>query len=158
MPYVLNQHGHPLMPCSPAKARHLLKDGKAKLMKRAPFTIQLLYGSSGYRQDVTLGVDAGSKHIGLSAVAADGQEVFAAEVTPRNDIVGNLSTRREFRRARRNRKTRYRKPKFNNRVRSKHKGLAGSFCRSKDSGTYHCYLPGMQATARYQGGGRDRRV
>ena len=122
MPYVLNQHGHPLMPCSPAKARHLLKDGKAKLMKRAPFTIQLLYGSSGYRQDVTLGVDAGSKHIGLSAVAADGQEVFAAEVTPRNDIVGNLSTRREFRRARRNRKTRYRKPKFNNRVRSKHKG------------------------------------
>ena len=75
MPYVLNQHGHPLMPCSPAKARHLLKDGKAKLMKRAPFTIQLLYGSSGYWQDVTLGVDAGSKHIGLSAVAADGQEV-----------------------------------------------------------------------------------
>lgn len=122
MPYVLNQHGRPLMPCSPAKARHLLKDGKAKLVKRTPFTIQLLYGSSGYRQGITLGVDAGSKHIGLSAVTADDREVFAAEVTPRNDVVGNLSTRREFRRTRRNRKTRYRKPRFNNRVHSKHKG------------------------------------
>ena len=122
MPYVLNQHGRPLMPCSPAKARYLLKDGKAKVTKRTPFTIQLLYGSSGYKQGITLGVDAGSKHIGLSAITADGQEVFAAEVTPRNDVVNNLSTRREFRQARRNRKTRYRKPRFNNRVHSKHRG------------------------------------
>ena len=122
MPYVLNQHGRPLMPCSPAKARHLLKDGKAKLVKRTPFTIQLLHGSFGYKQNITLGVDAGSKHIGLSAVTADGRELFAAEVSPRNDVVYNLSTRREFRRARRNRKTRYRKPRFNNRVHSKHKG------------------------------------
>lgn len=122
MPYVLNQHGHPLMPCSPAKARHLLKDGKAKLVKRTPFTIQLLYGSFGYKQSITLGVDAGSKHIGLSAVTADGRELFAAEVTPRNDVVEKLSTRREFRRTRRNRKTRYRKPRFNNRVHSKYKG------------------------------------
>lgn len=122
MPYVLNQHGQPLMPCSPAKARHLLEDGKAKLVKRTPFTIQLLHGSSGYKQGIILGVDAGSKHIGLSAVTAGGRELFAAEVSPRNDVVNNLSTRREFRRARRNRKTRYRKPRFNNRVHSKHKG------------------------------------
>ena len=73
MPYVLNQHGRPLMPCSPAKARYLLKDGKAKVTKRTPFTIQLLYGSSGYKQGITLCVDAGSKHIGLSAITADGQ-------------------------------------------------------------------------------------
>lgn len=46
--YVLNKHGHPLMPCSPAKARHLLKEGKAIVKKRTPFTIQLRYGSSGY--------------------------------------------------------------------------------------------------------------
>lgn len=122
MPYVLNRHGQPLMPCSPAKARHLLNDGKAKVVKITPFTIQLLYGSSGYKQDITLGVDAGSKHIGLSAVTDDGRELFAAEVTPRNDVVEKLSTRREFRQARRNRKTRYRKPRFNNRVRSKRKG------------------------------------
>jgi len=46
--YVINKHGRPLMPCSPAKARHLLDEGKAKVKKRTPFTIQLIYGSSGY--------------------------------------------------------------------------------------------------------------
>lgn len=119
--YVINMHGRPLMPCTPAKARKLVKAGKAKVAKRTPFTIKLLYGSSGYTQDVILGVDAGSKTIGLSAVT-EGKELFAAEVYPRNDVVDLLSTRREFRRARRNRKTRYRKPRFDNRVRSKHKG------------------------------------
>ncbi len=64
--YVINKHGRPLMPCSPAKARHLLDDGKAKVKKRTPFTIQLVYGSSGYTQEVILGVDAGSKTIGMS--------------------------------------------------------------------------------------------
>lgn len=58
--YVLNKNNKPLMPCSPAKARHLLRDGKAKAIRREPFTIQLLYGSSGYRQPITLGVDSGS--------------------------------------------------------------------------------------------------
>ena len=65
--YVINKHGRPLMPCSPAKARHLLDAGKAKVKKRTPFTIQLVYGSSGYTQEVILGVDAGSKTIGMSA-------------------------------------------------------------------------------------------
>ena len=64
--YVINKHGRPLMPCSPAKARHLLDEGKAKIKKRTPFTIQLVYGSSGYTQEVILGVDAGSKTIGMS--------------------------------------------------------------------------------------------
>ena len=119
--YVINKHGRPLMPCSPAKARHLLDDGKAKVKKRTPFTIQLLFGSTGYTQEVILGVDAGSKTIGLSA-SAETEELLSAEVKPRNDVVDLLSTRREFRRARRNRKIRYRKPRFDNRVRSKHKG------------------------------------
>lgn len=119
--YVLNKHGRPLMPCSPATARHLLDDGKAKVKKRTPFTIQLLFGSTGYTQEIILGVDAGSKTIGLSA-STETEELFSAEVNPRNDVVDLLSTRRECRRARRNRKTRYRKPRFNNRVRSKHKG------------------------------------
>lgn len=109
------------MPCSPAKARHLLDDGKAKVKKRTPFTIQLVYGSSGYTQEVILGVDAGSKTIGMSA-STNKEELFAANVTPRNDVVDLLSTRREFRRDRRIRTTRYRQPRFNNRVRSKHKG------------------------------------
>lgn len=119
--YVINKHGRPLMPCSPAKARHLLDDGKAKVKKRTPFTIQLIYGSSGYTEDVILGVDAGSKTIGLSA-STEQEELFAANVTPRNDVVDLLSTRREFRRTRRSRKTRHRKARFNNRVHSKHKG------------------------------------
>ena len=57
--YVINRHGKPLMPCKPSKARKLLKRKKAKVVKRTPFTIQLLYGSSGYTQDVKLGIDAG---------------------------------------------------------------------------------------------------
>ncbi len=119
--YVLNKHGEPLMPCSPRKARVLLREGKAIVIKRTPFVIQLLYGSSGYRQKVILGVDAGSKTIGLSASTAN-RELFAAEVKPRNDIVEKLSTRRQFRRARRSRKTRYRKARFDNRTKSKPKG------------------------------------
>lgn len=116
--YVLNKHGKPLMPCKPSKARKLLKQNKAKVVSREPFTIQLLYGSSGYKQDITLGVDAGSKMIGLSATT-DKQELFAAEVELRNDIVKLLSERRELRRSRRNRKTRYRKARFLNRKKPK---------------------------------------
>ena len=67
--YVLNKHGKPLMPCKPSKARKLLKQGKAKITQREPFTIQLIYGSSGYKQPITLGIDAGSKFIGVSAVS-----------------------------------------------------------------------------------------
>lgn len=119
--YVLNKHGKPLMPCKPAKARHLLRDGKAKVIKTEPFTIQLLFGSSGYKQPITLGVDAGSKHIGLSATT-DKKELYAADVELRNDIVEKLSTRRQNRRSRRNRKTRYRQPRFLNRIHSKNKG------------------------------------
>jgi hypothetical protein len=116
--YVINKHGKPLMPCKPRKARLLLRQGKAKIVKRTPFTIQLLYGSSGYKQPVNLGVDAGYKHIGLSATT-DKKVLFEADVELRNDIVKLLSGRKELRRGRRHRKTRYRKPRFNNRKKPK---------------------------------------
>ena len=115
--YVLNHNGKPLMPCNPVKARILLKQGKAKVVRREPFTIQLLYGSSGYKQTVTLGVDAGSKHIGLSASTKQ-KELYSAEVELRTDIVELLSTRRELRRGRRSRNTRYRPARFDNRTKS----------------------------------------
>jgi len=102
------------MPCKERKAKILLKQGKAKVVKRTPFTIQLLFGSSGYRQSVNLGIDAGSKHIGLSATTKE-KVLYEADVELRNDIVDLLSTRREARRTKRNHKTRYRKPRFNNR-------------------------------------------
>jgi RRXRR protein/HNH endonuclease len=79
-----------------------------------PFTIQLLYGSSGYRQAVSLGVDAGTQHIGVSATT-ERIVLFEAEVTPRTDIQELLATRQQFRRARRSRKTRYRQARFRNR-------------------------------------------
>ena len=120
--YVLNKHGEPLMPCSPGKARLLLKQQKACVVKRTPFTIKLLHRSAGHKQPVTLGVDAGSKHVGLSA-STEKRELYSEEFTPRNDVVELLSTRRQNRRSRRYRKTRYRAPRFNNRVHSKHKGL-----------------------------------
>ncbi len=112
--YVLNKNGEVLMPCSPRKVRILLKSGKATVVCREPFTIQLIYGSSGYKQNVNLGIDAGSKHIGLSATS-EKKELYSADVELRNDIVDLISTRRENRRTRRNRKTRYRKVRFNNR-------------------------------------------
>lgn len=119
--YVLNKHGEPLMPCLPGKARVLLKQQKACVVKRTPFTIKLLYGSTGYKQPITLGVDAGSKHVGLSA-STEKCELYCEEFTPRNDVVDLLSTRKQNRRSRRNRKTRYRAPRFDNRVHGKHKG------------------------------------
>lgn len=120
MVYVLNIEGKPLMPCKEAKARKLLKENKAKIYKKEPFTIQLLFICENQTQDITLGVDAGSKHIGLSATTKE-KELYAADIELRNDIVDLLSTRRQNRRARRNR-LRYRKPRFNNRVHFKKNG------------------------------------
>ena len=119
--FVINAHGEPLMPCKPAQARKLLKNDSAVVLKRTPFAIQLTYETTHYTQETILGIDAGSKTIGLSASTKD-TELFAAEVKPRNDVVKNLSTRREFRRTRRSRKTRYRKARFLNRTHGKHKG------------------------------------
>lgn len=99
-----------------AKVRILLKNGKAKVVKRCPFTIQLTYETTNYTQEVTLSVDSGSKHIGLSATTKD-KVLFESDVELRNDITDKLSTRRELRRSRRHRKTRYRKPRFSNRKR-----------------------------------------
>ena len=113
--YVLNKDGHPLMPTERCgKVRRMLKSGLAKVIKRCPFTIQLAYETTNVVQEVNLGIDAGSKTIGLSATT-ETKELYASEVKLRNDIVDLLSTRRENRRSRRNRKTRYRKARFNNR-------------------------------------------
>ncbi len=121
MVYVLNIDGKPLMPTERhGKVRRLLRDGEAKVIKCCPFTIQLLYETTDFVQEVSLGVDAGSKYIGISATTKD-TVLYESEIRLRNDIVDLLSTRRALRRTRRNR-LRYRKPRFNNRVRTKHRG------------------------------------
>ncbi|MDR1537296.1 MAG: RRXRR domain-containing protein, partial [Clostridiales bacterium] len=147
MVYVLNKNGKPLMPTKRrGRAGHLLKDGMAKVANLEPSAIQLLYDSAEYTRPINLGVDAGSKTIGISATT-EKEELYAAEVRLRTDIVDLLSTRRAFRSARRNRKTRYRKPRFSNRVRSKHKGwLAPSIehkiqTHIKTAGNVHKILP-----------------
>lgn len=121
------------MPTTPRKARILLKENKAKVVKRTPFTIQLKIATGETKQDVTLGVDSGFNHVGLSAVT-EKEEVFSADVSLRTDIVKLISERRMYRKNRRGRKTWYRKPRFLNRIKSKHKGwLAPSIQHKLDS-------------------------
>ena len=121
MVYVINRQGKALMPTNRhGKVRRLLKSGLAHVVRRIPFTIQLDYGTTEITQPITLGIDTGSKFIGVCATT-DKKELYAANVELRNDIMDKLSTRREQRRARRSR-LRYRKDRFNNRVSSKHKG------------------------------------
>ena len=118
MVYVVSKNGQPLMPTEDHRmVRLLLRKRKAKVVQRTPFTIRMLISTHCYIQTVTLGIDAGSKMIGVSATTKK-TELYAAEVGLRTDITDLLSTRREFRRARRNRKTRYRKARFHNRRRS----------------------------------------
>lgn len=116
--FILNKHGKPLMPCKPRKARLLLKSNKAKIIKRYPFTIQLLYGSTGYTQDTSLGVDTGQRHIGFAVTSQD-KVLYQSEVELRQDTHKLLYKRKIYRQSRRSRKTRYRKARFLNRISKK---------------------------------------
>ena len=132
MVYVLNKDEKPLMPTKRhGKVRRWLKEGKAVVIHRTPFTIQLTFETKEYIQDIVLGIDAGSKIIGISAVT-EKEEVYSSETVLRTDVVELLSDRRECRRARRNRKTRYRKARFDNR-RRKDGWLAPSIRHKIDS-------------------------
>lgn len=104
------------------KVRRMLRDGKAVIVSHTPFVIRLTYETTRFTQSVSLGVDAGTKHIGLSATTGR-KELLAAEIELRTDIVDNLSTRREARRTRRSKRSmRYRAPRFLNRRASKRPG------------------------------------
>jgi N6-L-threonylcarbamoyladenine synthase len=116
--FVLHKNGKPLMPTNPAKAKHLLKAGKAKVVKRTPFTIQLTIDTGENTQEVNLGVDAGSKVVGLSATT-EKEVLFESEMQLRNDIAKLLADRSSLRRIRRNKKTRYRQARFLNRLKGK---------------------------------------
>jgi len=127
--YVLHQDGTPLMPCKPAKAMHLLKQKKAKVVSRKPFTIQLLWNSEKHVQPIKLGVDAGYKKVGLSAVS-NKKELLSAEVTLRTDIPKKLLEKAMYRRVKRN-KLWYRPARFDNR--GKEGWLAPSIQHKLDS-------------------------
>ena len=118
MVYVIGKNGNPLMPCKNVIARILLKNSKAKCVRRTPFTIKLLYETTEYTQELTHGVDTGSSRVGSSVVDSNGNVVYTSEIEIRNDITGKMKQRAKYRRNRRNRKTRYRKARWRNRKNS----------------------------------------
>lgn len=115
--YVLNMRGEPLMPTKPAKARHLLEAGKAKVVRRQPFTIQLTVASGENRQSVSCGIDSGYKSIGFSCIS-DRKELISGEVKLDNNMSKRLLDRAMYRRSRRNRLW-YREPRYDHRPKEK---------------------------------------
>ena len=120
MTYIIDRDGKPLMPTKRGNmVRHLLKSGVAKVVRYEPFTVMILRDVGHCVQAVTLGVDTGSRHIGLSATT-ERKELYSAQVELRDDVSKLLTARREFRRARRGRRHNwYRLARWANRVNKK---------------------------------------
>ena len=119
--FVLDKNRNPLMPCHPARARFLLKNGKAKILRMYPFTIILTDREGGALQEVELKIDPGSKVTGVALVAnfqRGRQAIWAANLEHKGlRIRESLEKRRALRSSRRSRKTRYRASRFDNRRR-----------------------------------------
>ena len=114
--YVLTPDDRPLMPCVPVIARLLLKAGKAKVVRRTPFTIKLFAPPTHEGiQMLTVGVDTGSAVIGAAVADEQGKVVYLSEVKLRTTIAATMKERATNRRNRRHRKTRYRQPRWRNR-------------------------------------------
>lgn len=118
------------MPCQPSKARKLLKDGKAKVIKRTPFTIKLLQGSSGYKQMLVAGMDTGSKHIGCAIIGL-GKVIYQANIAIRQDVSKKMQQRAMYRKNRRGRKCRYRPARWDNRASMRKAGRIAPSIKSK---------------------------
>ncbi|MDQ7024296.1 MAG: RNA-guided endonuclease IscB [Anaerolineae bacterium] len=120
---VVDKNKEALMPCHPARARHLLKNGKAAVFRKYPFTIILKEREGGETQSVQVKIDPGSKTTGIAMAAGFKRglrAIWVAQLTHRGQqIRDDLLSRRQSRRSRRNRETRYRKPRFLNRRRPK---------------------------------------
>jgi len=114
--FVLSKEGKPLMPTTPRRARGWLQAKRARVVRRDPFTIRLRFATQEHVQPAKVGVDTGSKDVGIAATT-NGEVVFQAEVHLRDDITEKLRQRRQYRRNRRGRKTRYREARYDNRRR-----------------------------------------
>mgnify|MGYP000262402876 CR=1 FL=1 len=125
--FVLDTNRRPLDPVHPGRARNLLSQQRAAVFRRYPFTIIMRTAVESPVKPLRVKIDPGSKTTGLAIVDNEsGQVVFAAELTHRGkNISDRLIRRRALRRCRRNRHTRYRKPRFLNRTRTE-KWLAPS--------------------------------
>lgn len=118
--FVINRNGRPLMPCTPAKARKLLRDGKARVVDRCPFTLQLSWECEEHVQSVVVGIDKGCHATGISCVG-NGEVLLSAELRHRRDVKEKLDARRARRKSRRQRKW-YRPRRLSNRSSSKRSG------------------------------------
>src|SRR5216683_199599 len=120
--FVLDTNKQPLNPVHPGYARLLLTQGKAAVLKRFPFTIVLKKVIEyPVHAPLRIKIDPGSLATGIALINdATGEVVFAAELTHRGqEIKNSLEKRSGVRRGRRNRDTRYRKPRWSNRKRRK---------------------------------------
>ncbi|MHC5614322.1 MAG: RNA-guided endonuclease IscB [Nostoc sp.] len=118
--FVIDQNKRPLHPIHPAQARQLLRNAVAAIYRQFPFTLILKESrSKSPVLHLRLKIDPGAKFTGLALVNdASGEVVFAAELKHRGFAIRDaLTSRRQLRRGRRARKTRYRKPRFLNRTR-----------------------------------------
>ncbi len=116
--FVLDTNKQPLNTVHPGEARILLSRGKAAVYRRFPFTIILKVAiDDPVVAQLRIKIDPGSKTTGLAILNdATGEVVYAAELSHRgHKIKESLDDRRGVRRSRRNRHTRYRKPRWRNR-------------------------------------------
>ena len=117
---VLDTNKRPLDPIHPAQARQLLRNKKAAVFRQFPFTIILKESRPDSPvSPLRLKIDPGAKFTGMALVNdSTGEVVFAAELKHRGFVIRDaLTSRRQLRRSRRARKTRYRQPRFLNRTR-----------------------------------------
>ncbi|MEO9125772.1 MAG: RNA-guided endonuclease IscB [Microcoleus sp.] len=119
--FVLDKNLKLLDPCHPARARELMKKGRAKVFKCYPFTIVLQdrIAEESTTHSHRIKIDPGSKTSGIAVIQEEtGRVTNALEISHRGQqIKDSLESRRALRRGRRNRQTRYRKPRFLNRTR-----------------------------------------
>ncbi len=117
---VIDTKKRPLNPIHPAQARQLLRNGKAAIFRKFPFTIIIKESRPEVSvQPLRIKIDPGAKTTGIAVVNdSTGEVVLAAELQHRGFAIReSLTSRRQLRRGRRNRKTRYRQPRFENRKR-----------------------------------------
>lgn len=116
---VVDTDKQPCAPIHPAKARRLLSSGQAAVWRRFPFTLILKMTRAVEPELLRVKIDPGSKTTGIAVMNdTTGQVVWAGELTHRGlQIRHALLNRRAVRRSRRQRKTRYRQPRFLNRKR-----------------------------------------
>lgn len=113
MVYVIGIDGRKLMPCTKAKAKKLLKNKRATVIKLYPFTIKLTFVCENQVQEVSLGTDSGFRNVGFSAITPK-KEVMSGTIKLDDKTSSRLTEKRMYRRGRRN-KLWYRKPRFLNR-------------------------------------------